>query len=127
MSERARFDADVRVGLDAAVLLARFTRSGYMHKLRYGGYEQRLGSSEIDGLLRFVPHPTWQRRPSPSEFGEQIAFADTLFLGAEVALDPRGERDSRVMRHSAVGDETDCWFRCSLAFFEATEMLVLCG
>ena len=128
-SERGRFDADVRAGLDAAVILTRFTRSAFPYKLRYGGHDNRIGSWEIECLLRLVPPPAWQRRPSSFELRLWGDFYHVLFDDIEEALDPYGGHPVRFKRHVAIGDRRDVWFRCTLAFYDAIERLgiVKCG
>ena len=44
-----------------------------------------------------------------------------LFDESEPVYDPNGAHPMRVLRHRAIGDARECWFRCTLAFYDALE------
>ena len=122
-SEKERFDTDVRQGVDAAVLLSRFSRKPWLGGLRYDGRGEHIGSWQVGEWLSPVPLQEWQRerRSSPFCVLTQRDFGQALFDRDEHVLDPHGGVGSHVAWHYGVGDKFGCWFRCSLAFFDAIE------
>ena len=124
-SEKERFNTDVRQGVDAAVLLSRFSRRTWLGGLRYDGRGEHIGIWQVSEWLSPVPLREWQRerRSSPFCVVTKRDFGQALFDRDEHVLDPHGGVGSHVAWHSGVGNEVGCWFRCSLAFFDAIEKL----
>ena len=133
--ERARFDADVRGGFDAAVLLSRFSRDPWTRRgLLYGGggREQHLLSQfEVQRMLDLVEVSPWQQRPRQCVLRERRFFHDVFEAGPPVHSAHDGCADetmatSHTMRHMAVGDPygEGCFFVCTLSFFDAIERVV---
>ena len=121
--EKASFDADVRQGVDAAILLSRFSGMYSYDVLQYRGQGKRPMSWEVEHWLSIVAPPEWQQRPSPFCRLTQSHFGRALFDYMEHVLDPHGGPGSYVAWHNGVGNEVGCWFRYSLAFFDAIEKL----
>ena len=124
-SETERFNTDVRQGVDAAVLLSRFSRRTWLGGLRYDGRGEHIGIWQVSEWLSLVPLREWQRerRSSPFCVVTKRDFGQALFDRDEHVLDPHGGVGSHVAWHNSVGDKFGCWFRCSLAFFDAIEKL----
>ena len=88
--------------------------------------ERFLPMWDIERLLLVgqTPGTNIQRRPFNLHHGfdcrSQQAFFEYMFEESDAVREPRGGVPLTVWRHKALGD----WFRCSLAFYDAIELLV---
>lgn len=120
-SEREALEADARDGDDAMTVLFRFTIDE-CHKLRYRRSRgSRLDHRRVEGLLAQIPVPEWQRRAWPFDVLTHRAFF-TDMMSRRKLQSPFGGSQT-IYNHRSVGDRNGCWFRASLAFYDALESL----
>ena len=84
---------------------------------------ETLWQSKHDAPRSFAQHlslhPRWRQVAHDTRKQRELMHA--LFDESETVHDPDGEQPMRVLRHRAIGGARDCWFRCTLAFYDALE------
>jgi hypothetical protein len=119
------FRRDASLGDDLAVLLSRMREApggAWVYAAQDACPYAHLGTtalceSALESVLRAVPAPAWQRRPSEEA---RPLYPVERFDRRELC-DPLTQRQTTVLRHTALGDKRGAFFAGTLCLFDALE------
>lgn len=121
-SERLALEADAKAGDDAITVLFRFALDERGELCYRGSRRPHLSRLTVGLLISQVPVPKWQRRPFPFDARMHSNLLNCMMDDCRTLHNPFGGSQT-MYYHMSVGDHDGCWFRASLAFYDALEAL----